>query len=170
MTSVPQNFNDGGSFYQSLLNRITRDIFKDPNANVTQLSSVAIWPSRLSLLERDHDISAIIAQIEIERATERALQRKNKRRRELATVDTPYISHTGVDHDEAGANTSTDTNTARKSSKAKGRKHAANFRVEVESPPRRRPKFGLEGNATASASADAPTVRNLRRTATKRCR
>ncbi len=71
---------------------------------------------RLALLERDNNISAIVAQIEIEKTAERAQQRKKTGKRELTTAEPPHISQTGVDHDEDGKNTSTDTNTARKSS------------------------------------------------------
>lgn len=135
-----QDFNDDGELYESQLNRATRHILVHQQRPI----HYNIPLHSMSILQRYHNISAILAQIKRE---ENALRRTHKKGR-VALTTAPNT------HLVAAARPMADANAASQHAKAKGGKRAADHDADVETAPRR----SLRLRASDQPSMEAATA------------
>lgn len=86
-----QDFGDDGRLYQHQLNHATRYIMEHPRENE---------PDTISGLQKNHNITAILAQIASEKAGELAQQRTDETGRGPTTLVVPHISRTSQEDRE----------------------------------------------------------------------
>lgn len=116
-----QDCGDDGELYQSQLNRLTRYILEHGGENI---------PNTISNFRRNHNISAILAQIENERSGELAPQGTDGRGRESTVLE--------ATHEEVPSTPVADANAVRQHIKSRGGKRTTDRAVDVETTPRRR--------------------------------
>lgn len=137
---MAQDFGDDGELYQSQLHRLARFILEHPGENE---------PGGISELQPNHNISAILAEIESEAESELVLQRTNETGlgRGLAALDAPHISHDCSEHAEATAGSMADTEPTSQDVDAEGLERAA----------------PCDGEAAAGYMADAAQAEGAKR-------
>lgn len=144
-----QNFGDDGALYRSQLNRHTRHILEHPNKSQSDI---------MSELQKDHDISAILALIESERAAELvARQRTDETRRDSIELNAQHthIARDSPEHGGAAAGPISDANAESRHAKFSGGKRAADHEADVEASPRR--SLRLRPQMNTSTSSAQPT-------------
>lgn len=146
---VEQDFRDNGEVYEIQLNRITRHILDHPREDE---------PDAIYELREDHDISAIVAQLQSENATDLAMRRIGKTRQYSATLDVPHISRNSGDYWTAVAGTEPqpESNQTHPTAENQIDQRTAVCYREVLAPLRRSPE--LRHNENTAGSSNLPTI------------
>lgn len=145
---LTQEFGDGGELYRSLLNRLTRHFLEHLDEHK---------PYVISSLEKDHDISAILAQIEGEKAAELALQQTDEIGPDSIALDALHISRDVIECSEIAGRPVAELEAAplNQQSDSEGANSAAIRHGKVKSTLRRILNLGRKENTAVPSNKPA---------------
>lgn len=116
----------------------------------------------ISALNIQHDISAILTQIESEKAGDVALQQTDKTGSNSAALDAPHISRDSSKHHVAAEGPMADASTVNQHPKARVKKRATGRVIGVEATPRRSGRLESKNNTPTSSNQPATSTTETR--------